>query len=160
MYVCIIGWQSVTRCAGRCPDDMQCRFTSACSFAAARPLREGGTFCTRHLWQGWVPPSDCAGVAGVCTAALGPNTDESVAESLDLEYCDACQASWRVLGGWCDADDERAWYEARGLDAPSRIVRCHAVARHGARCRVNSLCPHAGADPLRTGARFCAVQSC
>ena len=96
---------------------------------------------------------------GACAAVLGASIDESVADALDLAYCDECKASWRVLGGWCDADDERAWYEARGLHAPSRIVRCHGVASHGARCRVNSLCPHAGADPLRTGARFCAVHS-
>eukprot|EP00966_Prymnesium_polylepis_P231802 5362696-Prymnesium_polylepis.1 len=88
----------VTRCAGQRPDGQPCRLTSACSFATARPLREGGAYCSHHLWQGWTPPADCAGVDGAYTAALGAEIDDSVAAALDVEYCDACKASWRALG--------------------------------------------------------------
>ena len=70
-----------------CPDDVRCKFTGACSFAAARPLREASAYCSRHLWQGWTPPDDCTGVVGTCAAAVGADFDESVADSLNLEYC-------------------------------------------------------------------------
>ena len=133
---------------------MPCKLTSACSFTAARPLREGGAYCSHHLWQGWAPPDDCAGVAGACTAALGADADDSVAAALDLEYCDACKASWRAVGGWCDSNDRDAWFAARGLYVR---VRCAAMKPCGARCHVTSLQPHAGAEPLRCGADRCAA---
>ena len=102
------------------------------------------------------PPPECAGTLGGCAAAVDDACD-GVAHALDLNYCDACQSSWRTLGGWCSAEDERVWYEARGLHAPSSIVRCAGMTLHGARCKVNSLSAHDGAQPLRDGERFCAL---
>jgi hypothetical protein len=145
----------VVRCAGTCSDGGACRFTSACSFTAAQPLSEGSAYCTRHLWQGWVPPAECTGVAGACAASLGADTDESVAASLDLEYCEACKASWRAVGGWCSSEEQAAWFEARGLIVR---VRCSALINGTSlRCKVTSLQEHAGALPLREGNDRCAA---
>ena len=105
----------VTRCAGLCPGGVPCKLTSACSFPLARPLREGGLYCTRHMWQDWTPPAECVGAVGGCAAAVDADFDASVAESLGLGYCSACESSWRALGGWCSAEDRRRWFHERDM---------------------------------------------
>jgi hypothetical protein len=144
----------VTRCAGTRPDGSACKVTSVCSFAEAKPLRQGSAYCSSHLWHGWVPPAECTGVVGGCVASLGEGTDESVADSLGLEHCDACQASWRAVGGWCSSEEQAAWFQARGLIVR---VRCLALNKDtGLRCKITSTTLNDGALPLRCGADKCA----
>ena len=138
----------VTRCAGLCPGGVPCKLTSACSFPLARPLREGGLYCTRHMWQDWTPPAECVGAVGGCAAAVDADFDASVAESLGLGYCSACESSWRALGGWCSAEDRRRWFHERDMVV---LVRCSALnaGRQPLLCDEHAGACRRGASPPR-----------
>jgi hypothetical protein len=88
----------------------RCKVTTVHDFPAAQPLHLGGRYCSQHLWQDWRPPADCAD--GECASALGA-IDPDLVTAFELAYCEACERSWRAVGGWCSQQDADVWYAMR-----------------------------------------------
>ena len=108
----------------------------------------------------WAPPADCAGADGACTATLGADADESVADALDMESTavHARRHGVRSVAG------ARRQIVRRGLPrvasscaCAARIACSHMHPQTGVRCRVTSLQAHDGAVPLQRGADRCAA---